>query len=392
MQGGGAVARTETATPEAMPGTLTLVRIGGVDVGVHYTWVFAFALIAWSLAAGFFPRAYPGFGPGTYWVIGAIAALLLFVSVLVHEGAHTVVARLRGLGVHSITLFIFGGVSNIKSEAERPVDEFLIAAVGPLTSFLVAALVWGAGMVLPVAGTPVEPVIVYLAIINVILGAFNLLPGFPLDGGRVLRSIIWASTGDLGRATRYASYAGQGMGFVLIFWGVTRVFDGELLGGIWIGLIGWFLSNAAESIRREHDVRDALRGVPVRRIMRADMPVEEPAATVRDFVFGRALRGERAALVMDGGEPAGIVSITDVKDVDHDAWASTPLSAVMTRAPLKTVPLRSDLAAALKIMVDGNINQLPVTDGSRIVGVLTRADILRYLHLRDELHLEPERT
>lgn len=386
------MATTDAKAPDTMPGTLTLARIGGVDVGVHYTWVFAFALIAWSLAAGFFPQAYPGYGPGTYWMIGAIAALLLFVSVLIHEGAHTVVARMRGLGVHSITLFIFGGVSNIRSEAQRPIDEFLIAAVGPVTSFALAAIVWGAGMVLPVANTPAEPVIVYLALINVILGVFNLLPGFPLDGGRVLRSILWATMGDLGRATRYASYAGQALGFVLIFWGITRVFDGELLGGIWVGLIGWFLSNAAESIRREHDVRDALAGVPVRRVMRAELPVERAEATVRDFVFGRALRGERAALVMDGAEPAGIVSITDVKDVDHDAWATTPLSAVMTRAPLKAVPLRSDLASALKVMVDANINQLPVMQDGRVVGVVTRADILRYLHLRDELHLEPERT
>lgn len=371
-----------------IPGTLTLARVGGVDVGIHFSWVFAFALITWSLAAGFFPRAYPGFGAGTYWLIGAIAAALLFVSVLIHEGAHTVVARMRGLGVHSITLFIFGGVSNIQSEAERPIDEFLIAAIGPVTSFALAAIVWGAGMVLPVAGTPAEPIVVYLALINVILGAFNLLPGFPLDGGRVLRSALWAGMGDLGRATRYASYAGQGLGYLLMFWGITRVFDGELLGGLWTGLIGWFLANAAESTRREHQVRETLAGVPVRRVMQPSVPTERADTSVRDFVFGRALHGERAVVVLDGDRVAGLVSITDVKELEQEAWATTPVSAVMTRPPLKTIRAGSDLAEALKLMVEENVNQLPVMEDGRVVGIVGRADILRYLGLREELRLQ----
>jgi Zn-dependent protease len=201
-----------------MRSSVHIGRIAGIDVGIHYTWFFAFALITWSLAAGFFPSVVPGLPDATYWVLGAAAALGLFVSVLAHELSHSLMARARGLRVHSITLFIFGGVSTIAGEAEASMDEFLIAVVGPLSSFVLAGVFWAAGQATALEATPLGAFISYLASVNLILGLFNLVPGFPLDGGRVLRSIVWAASGSMRRATQVASYVGQGFGFLLVVW------------------------------------------------------------------------------------------------------------------------------------------------------------------------------
>ncbi|MDO8750071.1 MAG: site-2 protease family protein, partial [Dehalococcoidia bacterium] len=225
-----------------------LGRIAGVEIGVHYTWLFAFALIAWSLAAGFFPISFPGWSPVAYWATGVAAALLLFVSVLLHELAHSFVAKAKGLPVRGITLFIFGGVSNIGGEAAKAKDEFVIAIVGPLTSLVLAGFFWLLYSVLMNTsrlwsgqGEPLAATLFYLSLINLMLAAFNLLPGFPLDGGRVLRSILWGTTGSLAKATRIAASVGQAFGWLLIAWGVYQVLGGNYLGGLWIAFIGWFL-------------------------------------------------------------------------------------------------------------------------------------------------------
>jgi Zn-dependent protease len=259
-----------------MTGGLKLVSIAGIDVRIHYTWLFAFALIAWSLAQGFFPGEVPGLDPMTYWLMGAAAAVLLFASVLVHELAHSFVALARGLGVHSITLFIFGGVSNIQAEAEEPKDEFLISVIGPITSFALAALFWALRVYVVAETTPLSAIVGYLAFVNALLGGFNLMPGFPLDGGRVLRSIVWAISGSLRRGTQVASYAGQGFGYLLIFIGVWRLLGGEFLGGLWTAFIGWFLNNAAEATRTSQALQEDLRGIPVRQLMNPEPPTASP--------------------------------------------------------------------------------------------------------------------
>src|SRR5919206_287162 len=250
-----------------MKSSIRLGRVAGIDVGIHYTWLFAFALIAWSLAAGFFPSATPGLAAPTYWLLGVAAALGLFASVLIHEFSHSLMALARGLRVQSITLFIFGGVSTIVGEAERSLDEFLIAVVGPLSSFLLAGVFWAAGQAAALDGTPLGAFVGYLASVNLILGLFNLVPGFPLDGGRVLRSIVWAVSGSLRRATQVASYVGQGFGFLLIFWGVSRLLGGDVFGGLWTAFIGWFLNSGAESTRQQQALTEDLRGVGVAQVM-----------------------------------------------------------------------------------------------------------------------------
>ena len=376
-----------------MPGSFTLGRIGGIDIGIHYTWLFAFALVTWSLAEGFFPVTYPGFSAGTYWLIAALAALLLFASVLVHELSHSLVAIWRGQGVHSITLFVFGGVSNLRAEAQDARDEFLVAVVGPLTSLILAGLFWTIDQVVQPGATPAGAILGYLSVVNLGLGLFNLVPGFPLDGGRVLRSAIWAASGSLRRATRIASIVGQTVGFLLIAWGVWRFLGGDFLGGLWTAFIGWFLNNAAEASRQQQALRENLRGIRVRQLMNPDPPFGEPDMSVRAFVHEQVLRrGHRAVLVMQDGRLLGLMSLSDVKHVPTEAWGQTSVAESMTRAPLKTVSPDAVLSDALKLLVESSLNQLPVVDNGRVVGLLSRADVLRFLQLRDELDFELERT
>jgi Zn-dependent protease/predicted transcriptional regulator len=365
-----------------------LGRIAGIEVGVHYTWLFAFALVAWSLAEGFFPSNYRGWDQSTYWIIGVLSALALFGSVLVHELSHSFVALARGQGVHSITLFIFGGVSNIKGEADEPKDEFLVAVVGPLTSFALAAIFWVVDQALRLGDSPPGAMLSYLSMVNLILGLFNLLPGFPLDGGRVLRSIVWAVTNSLQRATQVASIFGQGIGFVMIFWGVSQMFGGHFFNGLWTAFIGWFLNSAAESVRREQVVRENLAGVRVTELMDREPGITTPDMSVQEFVFDHVLRqGRRALLVAEGGRLLGIVSITDAKELSQEKWSHTPVGEIMTPAPLKTVPPNADMNKALQLLVEGTLNQLPVVDDGRLVGLLSRADVLRFLQLREELDI-----
>jgi Zn-dependent protease/CBS domain-containing protein len=366
-----------------------LGRIAGIEIGIHYTWLFAFALISWSLAGGYFPNTHPGWGTGLYWVLGVLAALLLFGSVLVHELSHSFMALARGQGVHGITLFIFGGVSTLKADAEQAGDEFLVAIVGPLTSLGLALLFWLIQRGLGTGETPAEALLQYLAFINFSLGLFNLLPGFPLDGGRVLRAVVWGATGSMTQATRIASFVGQGIGFLMIMVGLFYLLTGQFLSGLWIAFIGWFLNGAAEGTRQQQALREELRGVKVGELMHRQPAVVSPELSVEAFVYDQVLReGRRAVVVADGSRLLGLVSVTDAKQAPRERWADTPVAEVMTPAPLKTVSSSTDLAEALQLLVDGTLNQLPVVDDGLLVGMLSRADLLRFYQLRDSLRLE----
>jgi Zn-dependent protease/CBS domain-containing protein len=372
-----------------MESSFKLGRIAGIQIGIHYTWLLIFALVTWSLAQGYFPDNNPGWAETTYWLVGAVSALALFASVLVHELSHSFMARARGVEVDSITLFIFGGVSNLKSESEEPQDEFLIAVVGPLTSFVLAGVFWAVDRWLVLGNTPFGAMLGYLTMVNVLVGIFNLLPGFPLDGGRVLRSIIWGASGSLRKATRIASAVGQGFGFLLIFWGVWQMFGGAFFNGLWTAFIGWFLNNAAELTRRQQVQREDLQGVSVASLMNREPPIAPPGMSVREFVFEHVLRrGERAALLADSGRLLGIASISDAKKVPQEEWDATPLGRIMTPAPLTTIAPETELSKALELLVGGELNQLPVIRDGMLVGLLSRADVLRFLQLRDELEIQ----
>src|SRR5215212_10989162 len=258
----------ETVQELAMESSFRIARIRGIDIGVHYTWLLAFGLVSWSLAGGYFPQNYPGWGRNLYWTVGILAALMLFVSVLIHELSHSFVAQARGLQVHSITLFIFGGVSNIASESEDPQDEFLVAVVGPVSSLALAGLFWVGARVVPNDTSPLDAVLHYLFTVNLMLAVFNILPGFPLDGGRVLRAILWGTTKSMVRGTVIASVVGQVVAFLFIGYGIWQVFiDRDFLSGVWIGFIGWFLNSAAEATRRQVQVQEGFRGVKVGSVM-----------------------------------------------------------------------------------------------------------------------------
>lgn len=372
-------------------GTFRIATIAGIPIQVHPTWLVAFFLIAWTLSAGYYPSGYPGWGAGAYWVAGAASALCLFASVLVHELAHSLVAMAKGLPVSSITLFIFGGVSAIKLEGHNAATEFLVAVVGPLTSVALAALFWVATGAAP-EGSAASAILGYLAFINLFLALFNLVPGFPLDGGRVLRSLVWAMSGDFARSTRIAANAGQLVAFLLIVWGVIQIFSGNVLGGLWIAFIGWFLNGAAEASRRDVVTQELFAGVTVASLMDTDPEWVLPETPVQEFVWDHALqRGLRAVPVCAGGRLLGIVSVTDAKTVPPDAWAATTVGTIMTRPPLLCVAPRAGVGEALQMLADNQVHQVLVVEGDRLVGMLNRSHVLEHLQLRQELGVRGRR-
>jgi Zn-dependent protease/CBS domain-containing protein len=365
-----------------MQGSLFVGTIGGFRIGIHYTWLVAMALVTWSLAAGVFPSQYPGWGVGAYWLAGFLAALALFASVLVHELAHSFAARSRGIGVEDITLFIFGGVARIKAEASTPRDEFLIAVVGPLASLGLAALAWLANALVGEASGPLGAVLFYTASANAILAVFNLIPGFPLDGGRVLRAIIWGTTGSVERATRAASMVGHLVGFIFIGIGIFQALGGSIVSGLWTIFIGWFINSGAETSRRQTETQSVFRGVKVADLMAQDPATADPNLSISDFVHDYAIRrGLRALPVIVGDRVFGIVSVTDARKAPLAEWDSTPIALILTRDDLAVVRPTDDANAALAVMTARDVNQVLVMDGDRLVGVLTRTSLLQYLQL-----------
>jgi len=367
-------------------GSLRVARIAGIDIGIHYTWFIIFVLITWSLAVGYFPVEYPGWGELVYWLTSGAAAMLLFISVLIHELAHSLVAKSRGLQVKSITLFLLGGVSNLENEPEKPGVEFAIAIAGPLTSVALAGLFWAADSLGLTPAGPVQATAQYMAEINVLLAAFNILPGFPLDGGRVLRALIWGMTSDLKKATNIAAVVGQVFGWLMIGLGVFWALAGNLMGGIWLVFIGWFLNTSAEASRRELELRSLWLNVRVANVMNNNPETIGPASPVEALVNEIYVKkGIRVAPVVDDGRLLGIVSLADVKRLAPGEWRNTPVARIMTPLPLKVVGPGDDIKAAVQLMGEHGLNQLPVVVEDRLVGLLNRADIIRYVQVHHEL-------
>lgn len=369
--------------------SVRLVTIGDIEIGVHYSWFLVFLLVAWTLAIGFFPLQFPGMATGIYWIMGFVASLLLFVSVLIHELAHSFMAEARGLRVSSITLFVFGGVSNINSEPTTAQDELLISIVGPVSSLVLGGLFYGLWVATGAGIGPVEGVLIYLASINVLLAIFNLIPGFPLDGGRVLRAIVWWATDSFQRATQVAVVSGHVVAFLFILGGLFLAFSGVLLSGIWLILIGWFLNSAADAVGRQTRETEWFRGVPVRRVMNPRPATVYPDESLSELVFEHALRrGVRALPVVENGELVGMVTLNEVRNVPREQWDAIPVSAVMTRFDdLRTVSPQQELSDALRLLAEYDINQLPVVENRRLIGLLSRSNVIRFIQIREELGL-----
>jgi len=362
-----------------MQGSWKLGSIGGISIYLHYTWLLAFFLIVGSLALGYFPMSGESAGSVTYWVLGAVAAILLFASVLVHELGHSFVARSRGLRVDNITLFIFGGVSNITREPRTARDEFLISVVGPVISLALAAFFWAIGQVLA-PGSAVSAIARYLASANLLLGLFNIVPAFPLDGGRVFRSIVWAITGDMVRSTQVASYTGQLIAFALIGWGVLQALSGDVFGGLWTGFIGWFLNSGAEASRQQASAENILARVPVTSVMDASPETVSQELSANQFVLEHVLgHHQRALPVVDGGRLVGIMSITDARHLDQGAWPTTKVGEVMTHVPLKTLGPEATVADAMNLMIDNGLHQVPIIERGALVGMVSRAHVMQAL-------------
>jgi Zn-dependent protease/CBS domain-containing protein len=365
-----------------MPGSIRLGKIAGIEININFSWIIIVVLITWSLATQFMV-IYPGWGTATYWIVGLLAAILLFVSVLLHELAHSLVARSRGLPVSSITLFIFGGVSNIEREPQSPGVEFWMAIVGPLTSIAIGIIAYLLYLPIGASRSPLAAILSYLAITNILLGIFNLIPGFPLDGGRVLRSIIWKITGNLRRATRIATIVGEIVAYLFILVGIWILFGGNIFDGIWIGFIGWFLLNAARTANSQVMLESMFRGVTVAQVMNPN-PVIVPAnISLQKLVDEYFLpQGLRSALVVQGDQLAGLITLSDIRHVPREQWPQTPVGTVMIPVNrLHAVSPTQDLNDVLSLMARNDVNQLPVVQDGRVVGVLSRDAIMRFIEV-----------
>lgn len=373
-----------------MEGSVRVLRIRNIDIGFHYSWLLIFGLVAFSLATGRLPAQYPGWGSATYWLTGTAASLLLFASVVGHELAHSLVAISRGLPVRSITLFLFGGVSNLGAEPGHPGDELVIAIVGPLASFALAATAFFGLLVANMLGRAAEPVLAtlsYLAIVNLWLGLFNLIPGFPLDGGRVFRAVLWWGTNSICRATRIAALVGRAIGFIFIAGGAWLLFGGNLFSGLWLILIGWFLDNAAGAGLRQVVLREHFGDVLVADIMDPSPPIAHPEMRLTDVVEEYLLRRNvRALPVVTDGQVVGMVTLSDVKEVPLRRWPDVQVAEVMGGGRgVKSVRPTDQFYDALQIMAQGDLNQVPVLLDGHLVGLLSRTDMVRYFQVREEL-------
>ena len=368
--------------------SLRLFTIAGIEVGVHYSWLIIFGLLTWSLGGYVFPQMLPGLAPIEGWLMGGIAALLLFVAVLIHELAHSFMANAQGLQARSITLFIFGGVSNLAGEAKKPSTEFLVAIVGPLASFALAGLSFLVVVAAPDAR--VSLVASYLVFINVVLGLFNLVPGFPLDGGRVLRAILWTATGSLRRATEGAATVGKLVAYGMLGLGVYMfLVDDNIIGGLWMAAIGWFLHNAASTSVAQLVFETRLRRVRAGDVVRRDDASVAPGLTVAELIDDYLLpRNRRAMAVADNGRLVGMVTVSDIQQVPAAERGKVTVAQVMGgRDGLVTIDADARVQDAVERLAEHDFEQLPVLDGGRLVGMLTRADVMRQLQLREALDI-----
>jgi Zn-dependent protease/CBS domain-containing protein len=366
-----------------MGATVRLFKIAGIPIEVHASWLAIYALITWTLAVGYFPRMLPELEPAAYWIHGLVAALLLFASVLVHELAHSLVARTYGLAVRGITLHVFGGVSHLEDEPPTPRAEALIAAAGPLTSFAIAVALWGVRASWLAPATSAGAVAGYLVTVNVLVGAFNLIPGFPLDGGRLLRAVLWRWKGSLPHATYLASRVGVVFAFALMAWGVSAMFTGALVSGMWLVLIGLFLQNAANASYAQIALREALGRLPVDRIMARDVVAVRPDETVADLVDRFWEHHVASFPVVDGDRVLGIASVAQVQQVAREQWPLLRVADIMRPLDESLTVHPGDTALrALERASANDLGRLAVVEGTRLVGYLSTQDITHVLALQ----------
>lgn len=366
-----------------MQSHIKLGKIAGIKVGLHYSWFLIAFLIVFSLASNYH-AGHPSWSNALVVSLAIVTTLLFFLSLLLHELSHSVMAKAYGIPVHEITLFALGGVSQLGKEAENAKMEFTIAIVGPLSSALIGTFCLGMVAVVNATGAtlvPLTAMLSWLGYINFGLAIFNMIPGYPMDGGRILRALVWWKTGDLDRATRSAIRGGQIVATIFILIGIVGYFRGAGLSGLWIAFIGWFLLQAARESYMEITLRKSLTGIKVGDLMVRNYATVDGHESIQNFVENRLLRtGERFFLVMEEGAVAGLITPHEIKHIDRLMWPQVALNTVMR--PLKeirTVTPDTSMLAALEIMGQEDLSQLPVMSHGGLQGVLPRDKVLHYL-------------
>jgi Zn-dependent protease len=368
---------------------IPLFRILGFQVKLDASWLVLAVLVTWSLTAGYFPSRYHGLSGPAYLWMGVAGALGLFGSIVFHELSHSLVARRYGMRIRGITLFIFGGVAEMEDEPPTAKAEFMMAIAGPIASALLSGAFhvlgdFGVRMGIP---TPVSAVLGYLVLINMLLAVFNLVPAFPLDGGRMLRAVLWGWKGDLRWATRIAANAGASFGFVLIAFGLFNIVTGNLIGGIWYMLIGFFVRGAAASSYNQMQTRGFFQGVPVRRFMVADLITAPPDISVHRFVEDYVYRHYHELFpVVENSRLLGCIGIAEVRQIPHEQWDRTRvLDAMSPTSPENTVDAGRDAVEALAIMRRSGNSRLMVVENGRLAGLVTLKDLLRLVAYKMDL-------
>jgi Zn-dependent protease/CBS domain-containing protein len=395
----------ESGRAGGFPGGFRVGRVVGVQIFIDWSLLIIFSLILLNLALGLLPAWHPEWSAGLTWGVATAAALLFFVSVLLHELSHAVVANTQNIPVRRITLFVFGGMAHMEKEPPSAKAEFLMAIVGPITSLAIGFVSTMIGLALagdvfqryddPAQAVqaigPAATLFLWLGPINILLGLFNMVPGFPLDGGRVLRSVLWWATGSLDRATRWAAGAGRGFAWLLIgtgifmlFGGIVPALGGGLIQGLWLVIIGWFLNVAAQASYQQQILSSGLSGVTAADLMLTRFEVVSPetrmSELVRDYVLGS---DQRAFPVLRGGSLEGLVSLTDIREVPEPAWSDTRVGEAMTPTDRLVVLEPEDSAVdVLQTLSTRGINQIPIVEGDRLVGMVRREDIVRWLSFR----------
>lgn len=369
--------------------SLKLGSIFGIRIMVHYTWLIVFTLLSSSLYSVFVEQ-HPDWGQSVSVITAVLTSLLFFISIVLHELGHSIVALSYGIRVRSIVLFIFGGMAQTEKEADSPSAEFWIAIAGPLVSVMLAILFYGLAEAFEAVSQPTAAAFDWLSSINFLVAVFNLIPGFPLDGGRVFRALVWGVTGDTTKGMRWAVASGKIVAFGLMVLGMLVLLQtGQLITGLWMLGIGWFLLAAAEASGQAFSINRLLSHMKVAEIMRHDIPYVEPQLSVSDWLNEQVLpSGQRAYLVRKGRQVIGLVTMSDCKKLPRERWSTTAVSEIMTpNKRLHTVTPETDLAVALRNMTYHSLNQVPVVDKDNIIGWIDRDRILKLLqsHYRDYL-------
>lgn len=360
-------------------GTWKVATVMGIPIRVHFSWFIVFGLITWSLSTHYFPKAAPDLPVASYWIKGTLAALLLFASVAFHELSHSYIAKKYRIPITSITLFFFGGIAQMKGEPPHPKAEFRMAIAGPLSSFFLSGLFFLVS-VNTVSGP--RALFSYLAQINFILGAFNLIPGFPMDGGRVLRSVLWSRTKDYFYATRKASNFGQKIAIFFVIFGTYLIFLGSS-GGLWLLLIGWFLYMAAQSSSQQATLQEVLSNIKVKNVMARDIVTVNSSIPIDEAVNKYFLRyGYGGFPVIDDGIFLGIITLKEIKDVPRRDWDRVKVSDVLVPHNKKwEMTPDSDVMRSLELMIIEDKGRIIVMENDKIVGLITRNGIARYLQI-----------